>query len=118
MSDCFQSRDGRNTDRPTWCRGLVACLTAAMGVVLLAIGVVIAVVASYSLIDKLLGLWRMGLSSAASLRDVHWMAWIVGLVWTACFVRIPNLLPLAIAHGWLGTLAYYWLLERPPLASP
>ncbi|HZO14226.1 MAG TPA: CPBP family glutamic-type intramembrane protease [Polyangiaceae bacterium] len=59
-----------------------------------------------------------GLFGAAHLPDAQLtlLCLLVGLVWTACFVRIPNLLPLALAHGWLGTLVYYWLLERPPLA--
>jgi CAAX prenyl protease-like protein len=37
-----------------------------------------------------------------------------GLVWTTLYLRIPNLWPLAISHAVLGTLAYYWLLERDP----
>lgn len=40
-----------------------------------------------------------------------------GLVWTACFLHIPNVLPLALCHGWLGALAYGWVLERDPLAA-
>lgn len=39
-----------------------------------------------------------------------------GAFWTVCFLRAPNLIPLALAHGWIGTLAYAWLLERDPLA--
>jgi hypothetical protein len=33
-------------------------------------------------------------------------------VWTALFLRTPNLIPLALAHGWLGALAYYMVLGR------
>jgi hypothetical protein len=39
-----------------------------------------------------------------------------GAFWTYFFLRVPNILPLAIAHGWIGTLTYAWLLERDPLA--
>jgi hypothetical protein len=41
-----------------------------------------------------------------------------GAFWTACYLRSPNLIPLALAHGWIGTLTYAWLLERDPLAFP
>ncbi len=37
-----------------------------------------------------------------------------GVVWTILFLRTPNLIPLAFTHAWLGTLAYYWVLERDP----
>jgi membrane protease YdiL (CAAX protease family) len=43
---------------------------------------------------------------------------LAGAFWTVCFLRVPNLLPLALAHGWIGTLTYAWLLERDPLAFP
>lgn len=39
-----------------------------------------------------------------------------GALWTLFFLRTPNILPLALAHGWIGTLTYVWLLERNPLA--
>jgi hypothetical protein len=38
-----------------------------------------------------------------------------GAFWTACFLRVPNILPIALAHGWIGTLTYAWVLERDPL---
>ncbi len=38
-----------------------------------------------------------------------------GIVWTGLFLKTPNIIPLALAHGWLGTLAYYWILEMDPL---
>lgn len=40
-----------------------------------------------------------------------------GLVWTALFFRTRNLFPLAVSHGWLGALVYYWVLERNPWAE-
>ena len=43
---------------------------------------------------------------------------LAGAFWTVCFLRVPNLLPLALAHGWIGTLTYAWLLGRDPLAFP
>ncbi len=40
-----------------------------------------------------------------------------GAVWAGLFLWTPNLIPLALAHGWLGTLTYYWVLQRNPLAT-
>ncbi len=37
-----------------------------------------------------------------------------GIAWTCIFLWRPNLLPLALTHGWLGVLAYYWVLGRDP----
>ena len=37
-----------------------------------------------------------------------------GLAWTFIFLRARNLVPLAFTHAWLGTLVYYWVLERDP----
>ena len=37
-----------------------------------------------------------------------------GIVWTIVFQRAPNLLAVSLSHAWLGTLAYYWVLERDP----
>ena len=37
-----------------------------------------------------------------------------GLAWTAVFLRTRNLVPIALTHAWIGTLLYYWLLERDP----
>jgi uncharacterized protein len=37
-----------------------------------------------------------------------------GAAWTALYLRTRNLWPLAVCHAWLGTLAYYWVLERNP----
>ncbi len=39
---------------------------------------------------------------------------VAGAIWTPLFLRTRNLLPLAVTHGWLGGLAYYWVLERDP----
>jgi hypothetical protein len=38
----------------------------------------------------------------------------VGVAWTWIFLRSPHLVPLALSHALLGTLAYYWVLERDP----
>ena len=40
-----------------------------------------------------------------------------GAVWTLLYLRTPNLIPLAFMHGWLGGMAYYWVLGREPLAA-
>jgi hypothetical protein len=37
-----------------------------------------------------------------------------GVAWTIVFLRTRNLVPLAIMHGWLGAIAYHWVLERDP----
>jgi membrane protease YdiL (CAAX protease family) len=37
-----------------------------------------------------------------------------GVAWTALYLRWPNLWIQAIAHGWLGALAYYYVLGRDP----
>jgi len=42
---------------------------------------------------------------------------VAGAVWTLLFLRTPNIVPLGFSHGWLGALAYYWLLVRDPLGS-
>ena len=40
-----------------------------------------------------------------------------GAVWTGLYLWTPNLIPLAVSHGWLGALAYYWLLGLDPWAD-
>jgi len=35
-------------------------------------------------------------------------------VWTVIYLKRPNVLPLALAQGWLGTLAHFWVLRRHP----
>lgn len=40
-----------------------------------------------------------------------------GAVWTTLYLWTPNVIPLGLAHGWLGTLAYYWVLARDPVAT-
>jgi len=42
---------------------------------------------------------------------------VAGAVWTLLFLRTPNLVPLALSHGWLGALVYYWVLECDPLSE-
>ena len=68
-----------------------------------------------------LGLPRGAVIVAAALLFglVHAPDWMLvglcaaaGAVWTALFLRTPNLIPLALAHGWLGALAYYIVLGR------
>jgi len=36
-------------------------------------------------------------------------------VWALLFLRVPNLIPIGLSHGLLGTLAYYLVLGRDPL---
>ena len=38
-----------------------------------------------------------------------------GAVWTVLFLRWRNLIPIGLSHGWLGTLVYYFVLEKDPL---
>jgi hypothetical protein len=37
-----------------------------------------------------------------------------GAVWMTCFFRWRNLWPLGLAHGWLGAIAYFYVLGRDP----
>jgi uncharacterized protein len=39
---------------------------------------------------------------------------VVGLAWTALYLRWRQLPLLALTHAWLGALAYYWVLQRDP----
>jgi hypothetical protein len=38
----------------------------------------------------------------------------LGLAFTPIYLRWRNLWPLGIYHGWLGVLAYFWVLHRDP----
>ncbi|HEY3122835.1 MAG TPA: CPBP family glutamic-type intramembrane protease [Thermoanaerobaculia bacterium] len=40
-----------------------------------------------------------------------------GVVWTAIYLRWPNLVPISLTHAWLGTLAYLLVLARNPWAE-
>ncbi|MEZ4241126.1 MAG: CPBP family glutamic-type intramembrane protease [Myxococcota bacterium] len=42
---------------------------------------------------------------------------VMGGVYVALFQRWRNLWPLAVAHGWLGSLFYPWVLGLDPLAD-
>lgn len=42
------------------------------------------------------------------------LTWLAGMVWVGVYLHRRNLWPLALCHAWLGTLTYYWLLERDP----
>ena len=39
---------------------------------------------------------------------------VAGLAWTALYLRCRHLPLLALTHAWLGSLAYYWVLQRDP----
>jgi CAAX prenyl protease-like protein len=39
---------------------------------------------------------------------------VAGLAWTAVYLRWRHLPLLALTHAWLGSLAYYWVLQRDP----
>ena len=52
---------------------------------------------------------------------VHWpdpflmgATFVIALCFTPIYLRWRNLWPLGFVHGWLGVLAYYWLLGRDP----
>ena len=45
------------------------------------------------------------------------LCFVAGLVWTWSYLKTPNLLVLAVCHGWLGAIVYYALLRRDPLAG-
>lgn len=42
---------------------------------------------------------------------------VLGGIYVALFQRWRNLWPLAVAHGWLGTLFYAWVLDRDPVGD-
>ncbi len=55
---------------------------------------------------------------------VHWpdtvlmaATLLLGLVFTPVYLKTRWILPLGVVHGWLGALAYFWLLERDPVAE-
>jgi membrane protease YdiL (CAAX protease family) len=37
-----------------------------------------------------------------------------GFLWAWLFLKTRSLLPISLCHAWLGTLAFYWILERDP----
>lgn len=39
---------------------------------------------------------------------------VSGIAWTAIYLRWRHLPLLALAHAWLGALAFYWVLQRDP----
>jgi hypothetical protein len=39
---------------------------------------------------------------------------VLALVFTPIYLRERSILPLGVCHGWLGVLAYFWLLGRDP----
>lgn len=52
---------------------------------------------------------------------IHWpdevlmvATFLLALCFTPIYLRWRNLWPLGIYHGWLGVLAYYWILRRDP----
>lgn len=64
------------------------------------------------------------LVTALSFGLVHWpdrflmaATCVLALVFTPIYLRHRNVWPLGIVHGWLGVLAYYWLLGRDPWAE-
>jgi len=72
---------------------------------------------------RLLGLGRLStillggfFFSLAHFPDFQLMALTLlpGFIWTFLFLRSRNLLPLALCHALLGSLAFYWVLERDP----
>ena len=42
---------------------------------------------------------------------------VAGAFWAAIYLAVPNLLPLAVTHGWLGAITYYCVLLRDPWAE-
>jgi len=42
---------------------------------------------------------------------------LLAVALTPIYLRWRNLWPLGVLHGWLGALAYFWLLERDPWAE-
>lgn len=64
------------------------------------------------------------LAAAVAFGAVHVPEWelvaatfALGLVATPIYLRWRNLWPLGVLHGWLGALAYFWVLGRDPVAE-
>jgi hypothetical protein len=60
-----------------------------------------------------------GLFAMVHLPDGNLMAatFVLGLAFTPIYLKWRNLWPLGIYHGWLGILAYFWLLGRDALVG-
>lgn len=39
---------------------------------------------------------------------------VAGLAWTTLYLRFRHLPLIALTHAWLGSLAFYWVLQRDP----
>jgi membrane protease YdiL (CAAX protease family) len=39
---------------------------------------------------------------------------VLGVAFTVIYLRHRNLWPLGLYHGWLGAIAYFWVLARDP----
>lgn len=68
--------------------------------------------------------WLASLGSALAFGLVHFnepllvpATFVLGLVFAPLYLRTRNLWPLGIAHGWLGTCIYTFVLMRDPLAA-
>ena len=59
------------------------------------------------------------LFGAVHLPDLELMGatFLLAVVFTPIYLRWRNLWPLGIYHGWLGVLAYYWILQHDPWAE-
>ena len=65
--------------------------------------------------------WKLAPIGAALFSAAHWpdltlmaATFLLGLAFTPLYLRVRNLWPLGVYHGWLGVLAYYWVLGRDP----
>jgi len=65
--------------------------------------------------------WLVTLAAASLFGVVHWpdpflmpATFTLALLFTPIYLRQKSILPLGLCHGWLGVLAYYWLLGRDP----
>ncbi len=65
--------------------------------------------------------WIVTLIAALLFGVVHWpdpflmpATFTLALVFTPIYLKQRHILPLGLCHGWLGVLAYYWLLGKDP----
>jgi len=65
--------------------------------------------------------WAATFIAAILFGVVHWpdrflmpATFTLALVFTPIYLKQKSILPLGLCHGWLGVLAYYWLLGRDP----
>lgn len=76
---------------------------------------------SRNLHQRIASPWAVTAIAALLFGAVHWpdpflmpATFTLALVFTPIYLKQKHILPLGLCHGWLGVLAYYWLLGKDP----